>query len=334
MNNIVSNEKMKAAVYYKYGSPDVVSIAETEKPAPKAGEVLVQIKAASVNAYDWRLMRATPFFTRFLSGLFKPRNNILGADISGIVAAVGNGAMKFKPGDEVFGCLESCGKGGLASGGFAEYVCAKETVLATKSPMLSFEEAAGLPMAAVTALQGLRDDGQLEQGQSVLINGASGGVGLFAVQIAKALGAEVVAVCSTGSVELVRSLGADTVFDYTKEDFAKDGWKYDIILDVAATLSVKGYRLALKPNGKAVVVGFNTIGHMVSVSLAGKRDGKKIAILAANNRNADDLLELNNLAESGKLKTVIDSSYSLDETAKALHRAESGHPKGKVVIKP
>ena len=334
VNNIVSNGEMKAALYYKYGSPDVIRVAETEKPAPKAGEVLIQIKAASVNTYDWRLLRAKPFFTRFLSGLFKPKNNILGADIAGIVTAVGNGAGKFKPGDEVFCCLESCGKGGLASGGFAEYVCAKETVLAVKSPMLSFEEAAGLPMAAVTALQGLRDDGRLEQGQSVLINGASGGVGLFAVQIAKALGAEVAAVCSTGSVEMVRSLGADTVFDYTKEDFINDGRQYDVILDVAATRTVKDYRQALKPNGRGVVVGFSSIGHMLSVSFAVKRDGKRIAILVANNRNADDLSFLNELAESGKLKVVIDSSYSLEETAEALRHAETGHPRGKIIIKP
>ena len=325
---------MKAAVYDRYGSPDVLKITEIEKPSPKDGEALIQMKAASVNAYDWHLLRAKPFFTRFLSGVFKPKNNILGADIAGVIVSAGKGVSRFKPGDEVYGCLESCGKGGLAAGGFAEYVCARESVLAPKPPALSFEEAAALPMAAVTALQGLRDNGKLKQGQSVLINGASGGVGLFAVQIAKALGAEVTAVCSTGSVELVRQIGADTVFDYTKEDFVSGGRQYDVILDVAATRSVKDYRRALKPGGNGVIVGFSTIRHMLSVSFAGKRDGKKIAILMANNRNAADLLELNKLVEAGKLKAVIDSRYSLDETAEALRRAETGHPKGKIIISP
>ena len=334
MNNMTADQKMKAAVYRRYGAPDAICVTDVDKPAPKGDEVLVQVKAASVNAYDWHLLRAKPFFTRALSGVFKPKNNILGADISGIVVSAGRGVSRFKPGDEVFGCLESCGKGGLAAGGFAEYVCARETVLARKSPALSFEEAAALPMAAVTALQGLRDDGQLKPGQSVLINGASGGVGLFAVQIAKAIGAEVAAVCGTGGVELARSLGADTVFDYTKEDFLSGGRQYDVILDVAATRSVKEYRKALKPNGHGVVVGFSTIGHMLSVSFAGKRGDKKIAILMANNRNADDLLELNKLVETGKLKVVIDSRYSLDETAEALRHAETGHPKGKIVVIP
>ena len=325
---------MKAAVYYKYGSPDVISVIDTEKPVPKKGEVLIQVKAASVNAYDWHLLRANPFLTRFLGGMFKPKNNILGADIAGIVAAVGDDSARFKVGDEVYGCLESCGKGGLASGGFAEYVCAKETVLEPKSASLTFEEAAGLPMAATTAMQALRDYAEVKQGLSVLINGASGGVGAFAVQIAKASGTDVTAVCSTDAVAMVSSLGADTIVDYKKESIAKSGKQFDAIIDVAATLSVKDYRNLLKRNGICVVVGYSTFGHLISHSLAGKRDGKKIILCAANNKISSPLSELNKLVEAGKLKVIIDSRYPLGETAEALRRAETGHPKGKVVIIP
>ena len=322
---------MKAAVYYKYGSPDMISIAEVGKPVPKDGEVLIQIKAASIGAYDCHLLRAKPFFTRGLSGLFKPKNKILGADIAGVVVETGNTVTKYKVGDEVYGCLESCGKAGLAAGGFAEYVCAKESVLAPKSPALSFEEAAALPMAAVTAMQGMRD-AEVNQGDSVLVNGASGGVGAFAVQIAKAIGAEVTGVCSTGSVEFVRILGADYVIDYKKGSAISNDKQYDVVIDVAANLSVKGYRRALKKNGRCVVIGFSTLGHTISYSLAGKRDGKSIKLSMTNNKNGDDLLEINNLVEMGKLRVFIDSRYSLDETAEAFHRTETGHPKGKVII--
>jgi 2-desacetyl-2-hydroxyethyl bacteriochlorophyllide A dehydrogenase len=326
-----TQDKMKAAMYRKYGAPDVISIAETVKPTPKEGEVLVLIKAASVGAYDWHLLRAKPFFTRALSGVFRPKNSILGADIAGVVAEVGNGTTKFKVGDEVFGCLESCGKGGLAAGGFAEYVCAKESVLAPKSPMLSFEEAAALPMSSVTALQGLRQ-AKVSQGTSVLINGASGGVGAFAVQIAKALGAEVTGVCSTGSLDFVRSLGADIVIDYKNEAAVAGGRQYDVVIDVAASLSVKDYRRALKAGGRCVVIGFSTLGHALSYGFAGKSDGKTIKLCMANNKDSNELLEINKLVEAGRLRVVIDSRYPLAETAEALRRAESGHPMGKVVI--
>jgi len=324
---------MKAAVFYKYGSPDVISIADVEKPIPKDGEVLIQVKAASVNAYDWHLVRAKPFFTRFISGIFKPKNNIIGADIAGIVVSVGNGVSRFKQGDEVYGCLEGCGKSGLAAGGFAEYVCAKETNPALKPVLLSFEEAAALPMASVTALQALRDFAELKQGQSVLINGASGGVGMFAVQIAKVFGAEITAVCSTGSIDILRELNADYIVDYTKDNVADIGKQFDVVIDVAATLSVKNYRSLLRPDGICVVIGFSTIGHMISYSLAGKRDGKKIKLCMANNKNGNDLLEINSLVKTGQIKVVIDSRYSLSETAEAIRHAETGHPKGKIVIK-
>jgi len=326
------NPKMKAAVYHQYGSPDVVAVVDVEKPSPKDEEVLIKVHAASVNAYDLHLLRAKPFFTRFLSGLAKPRNAILGADIAGVVEVAGKSAPQWKPGDKVYGCLESCGKGGLATGGFAEYVCAKESVLAPIPSGAALEEAAALPMAAVTALQALRDKGKLRHGQRVLINGASGGVGMFAVQIAKGLGTEVTGVCSTGSVETVRSLGADHVIDYTSEDFAKNGRQYDLILDIAANRSVKDYRRALKPGGVCMVVGFSTIRHMLRVGLAAKRDGKKIAILAANNTRQKDLLFLNGLMETGTLKPIIDSRYPLSKAAEALWHAETKHPRGKVII--
>ena len=330
----MSNQnKMKAAVYYKYGSPDIISIATIAKPVPKDDEVLVQIKAASVNAYDWHLLRAKPFFTRALSGLFKPKNNILGADIAGIVAATGNKATKFKVSDEVFGCLESCGKGGLAVGGFAEYVCAKESVLDWKSPALSFAEACALPMASVTALQGLRQ-AQITRGASVLINGASGGVGGFAVQIAKAMGAKVTGICSSGSIEFVRSLGADTVIAYSNDTEIIGDKLYDAVIDIAATLSVKQYRRALKAGGSCVVIGFSTIRHLLSHRLAGKKDGKRISLCMANNNESNVYTQINKLIEAGQLKAVIDSCFPLEQTAAALFYMETGHPQGKVVIIP
>ena len=327
--NRQQNNTMKAAVYHKYGSPDGIKVTEVPKPVPKEDEVLIRIHAASVNAYDWHLLRAKPFFTRFISGLFRPKNKILGADIAGTVESPGK---RFHPGDEVFGCLESCGKGGLAAGGFAEYVCAKESVLALKPSCTSFEEAAALPMAAISALQGLRDQGQIKSAQHVLINGASGGVGTFAVQIAKAYGAEVTGVCSPDSLEMVRSLGANSVIDYTAEDFVENERQYDLILDVAASRSVKDYRHSLKSGGICVVVGFSTIGHMLSVSLSSKRDGKRIGVLVANNKNGADLLALDALLESGKLKAIIDSCYPLSKAAEAIRHVEIGHPKGKVII--
>ena len=322
---------MKAAVYYKYGSPDVISVVEIEKPSPKQGEVLVQVKAASINSYDCRLLRAKPFFTRALSGLLKPKNNILGADIAGVVVAVADGITKYKVGDEVFGCLESCGKGGLAVGGFAEYVCAKESVLDLKPSALSFEEAAALPMASVTALQGLKQ-AQVLRETSVLINGASGGEGAFAVQIAKAMGAEVTGVCSTGSVDFVRSLGADEVIDYKKESAVTGNKQYDVAIDVAGTLSVKEYHCALKTNGRCVVIGFSTLGHILSYNFARKKDGKTIKLCMADNKDGNVYKEINRFIEAEQLRAVIDSRYTLDDIAEALRHAITGHPKGKVII--
>jgi NADPH:quinone reductase-like Zn-dependent oxidoreductase len=337
-NNLEASEQtMKAVICKKYGSPDALQLMNTEKPRPKDNEVLIRIQAASLNAYDWHLLRASPFFTRFSAGLFKPRNRIPGADIAGIVESVGKTATQFKIGDEVYGCLESCGAGGLAAGGFAEYVCARETVLALKPTGASFEEAAALPMAAVTALQGLRDKGQIKPGQRVLINGASGGVGTFAVQIAKSFGFEVTGVCSKNNLDMVHSIGADHVIDYGKEDFSKTNQQYDLILDIAANHSIADYRRALSPNGICVVVGFTTMAHMIQVALSGlsssKAGGKKIIILAANNTNRNDLIFINRLFETGKVKPVIDRYYLLSEAADAFRYVETKHASGKVVIK-
>ena len=234
---------MKAIIYTKYGSPDVLQFKDVEKPTPKDNEVLVKIFAASVNAADWHLLRADPILARFATGLLKPKNTILGSDIAGRVEAVGSNVKQFKPGDDVFGDISGCGWGG-----FAEYVCVIETALALKPTNLTFEQAAAVPMAAVTALQGLRDKGQIQAKQKVLINGASGGVGTFAVQIAKAFGAEVTGVCSTRNMDMVRSIGADHVIDYTREDFTKNGQQYDLIL--AARKSF-GFRLSacISPKG-------------------------------------------------------------------------------------
>ena len=325
-------DKMQAALYTRYGSPDVIKVTEVDKPTPQPNEVLVKIYAASIGAYDVHLLRGQPFFTRFSSGFFKPRNTILGADISGIVESVGGMVQLFKPGDEVYGCLESCGKCGLAAGGFAEYVCAKESVLAPKPTNITFQQAAAIPMSAVTALQAIREKGQVSSGQKVLINGASGGVGPFAVQIAKAFGAEVTGVCSADGMEMVRALGADYIIDYTKEDFTKNEQHYDVMLDIAANRSVADYRKVLNPGGICVVIGFSSISHRLSLAFAGKKEGKRITLLAVDNTNGNDLRFFNTLIESGRVTPTIDSCFSLFEIVQAMHHAETSHPKGKVVI--
>src|SRR5512132_2041459 len=241
---------MKAIVYTEYGSPDVLHLKEVVKPTPKDNEVLVKVYAVSANAADLHLLRADPFLIRLSSGFLKPKHTILGSDIAGRVEAAGSNAKQFKPGDEVFGDISGCGWGG-----FAEYACVSETALALKPTNLSFEEAAAVPMAAVTALQGIRYAGQIRPGQKVLINGASGGVGTFAVQLAKSLGAEVTAVCSTRNLGTARAIGADHVIDYTKEDFAKNGQEYDLILATNGDRSIADYRRALSPKGIYVQTG-------------------------------------------------------------------------------
>jgi NADPH:quinone reductase-like Zn-dependent oxidoreductase len=321
---------MKAIVYTEYGSAEVLQLKEVGKPAPADDEVLVKTHASSVNAADWRMMRADPFLVRLYAGLLKPtRFQTLGADIAGRVEAVGKNVRQFQPGDEVYGDVFASG-----FGGFAEYKCARENELVLKPANLSFEEAAAVPLAALTALHGLRDMGQIQPGQQVLINGASGGVGTFAVQLAKYFGAEVTAVCSTDKVELARSLGADHVIDYTRVDFTRSGRQYDLILAVNGNRSIFDYRRALSPRGIYVMTGGNTAQLFQAlllgpwISMLGKQ---KMGALTST-PNQKDLLLIKELLESGKLKPVIDRRYPLSEVPEAIRYVEEGHAKGKVVI--
>lgn len=321
---------MKAITCEQYGQPDVLRLKEVEKPVPKDNEVLVKIRAASLNAYDWHILTADIFLVRLNRGLFKPKIPILGADIAGEVEAVGKEVRRFKPGDAVFGCLVS---GGLVSGGFAEYACAPEKVLALKPANLTFEVAAAVPMAALTALQALRDAGGLQAGQKVLIHGAAGGVGTFAVQLAKLLGAEVTAVCSTRNLEQSRQLGADHVIDYTREDFAQKGPHYDLILGVNGYRPLSVYRRALAPNGRYVMIG-GTPAQIFQALLLGpwmSRKGQKMGNMMASIRS-QDLYYLKERLEAGQLVPIIDKRYTLAETADALRYLGSGHARGKVVI--
>ncbi len=320
---------MKAIVYTTYGSPDVLKLKEVEKPTPKDDEVLINVHAASVNAADLHYLRADPFLLRLDSGLLKPKNTILGADIAGRVEAAGRNVKQLQSGDEVFGDISGCGWGG-----FAEYVCAREDALALKPANISFEEAAAVPMAAVTALQGLRNKGQIQPGQKVLINGASGGVGTFAVQIAKAFGAEVTAVCSTRNLDMVRSIGADHVIDYTQADFTKNGQHYDLILAANGYHPILAYKRALSPRGMYVMSGGST-AQMFQAMLLGPwismTGSKKMGNLLAK-PNQKDLAFMKELLEAGKVTPVIDRCYPLSEVAEAIRYFEEGHAKGKVVI--
>jgi NADPH:quinone reductase-like Zn-dependent oxidoreductase len=319
---------MKAILYTQYGSPDVLRLTEIEKPAPNEDQVLVKVVAASANPLDWRRMRANPFLVRLGDGFFRPKNPKLGADVAGLVEAVGANVTEFKPGDEVFGSV--------GAGGFAEYVCAREKYFALKPPHVSFEAAAAAPVVGFTALQGLRDTGQIQAGQTVLINGAAGGVGTFAVQIAKSYGTEVTGVCSTRNLELVRSIGADHVVDYTREDFTRNGRQYDLIYDAIGNRSVSDFKRALAPQGICVVAGFTTVPRLLEHSLLGpllsKSGGKRVASMAVAKTTKEDLLVLKELLETGKVVPVIDRCYPLHETAEALRYLEKGHARGKVIV--
>lgn len=323
-------DKMKAVVYTKYGPPEMLQLATVEKPFPKDNEVLVKVVAASANAADWRMLRADPFLVRIYTGLLKPtKYNILGADIAGRIETVGKDVKQFQPGDAVFGDIFASGWGG-----FAEYVCTRENELALKPANISFEEAAAVPLAALTALHGLRDVGKIQPGQKVLINGASGGVGTFAVQIAKSFGAEVTAVCSTGNMDMARSIGADYVIDYTQEDFTKNGPRYDLILAVNGYHSIFDYRRTLNPGGIYVMAGGATaqlfqallLGPWISMT-----GNKKMGALTSK-PNQKDLIFLKELLEAGKVKPVIYRRYPLHEVPEALRYLEEGHARGKVVI--
>ena len=319
---------MKAIVRYKYGSPDVLKLIESGKPTPNDDQVLIKVHAASINSYDWRNMKAVPFLVRTGGGLLKPNDIRLGADIAGTVEAVGSHVTLFKPGDNVYG--------DVSTGGYAEYVCASEKILALKPANVSFEEAAATPMAALTSLQGLRDKGKIQAGQKVLVNGASGGVGTFAVMLAKYFGAEVTGVCRTHNLDMVRSLGADHMVDYTKEDFSKSGQQYDLIFDVAANRSVFTYKRMLAPKGKYVLAGFTTMPQMIHILLLGPRmakDGQEIGMMGMASINNTDLAFIGGLLESRNIVPFIDGTYPLSETAQAFRYYEKEHARGKIVIK-
>lgn len=322
---------MKAIVYTKYGSPDVLNLEEVREPTPRDDEVLIKVHAASVNARDWRLLRADPFLVRLNLGLLKPKHNTLGSDIAGRVEAVGGNVKQFQPGDEVFGDLSG---GGFGGGGFAEYVCARENALVSKPADMTFEEAAAVPMAAVTALQGLRDKGRIQPGQKVLINGASGGVGTFAVQIAKSFGAEVTGVCSTRKSDMVRSIGADHVIDYTQEDFTRNGQRYDLILAVNGYRPISDYKRALNVKGIYVMVGGSTAQIFQALLLGpwmSMIGSKKMGALTAK-PDQEDLVFVKELLETGKVVPTIDRRYPLSEVGEAIRHLEEGHARGKVVI--
>jgi len=313
---------MKAIVYETFGPPDIVlRLKEVEKPTPRDNEVLVKVHAASINYGDWAYVRGEPFLIRLIgAGLLKPKYKILGSDIAGRVEAVGRNVKQIQPGDEVFGELAMHGWGG-----FAEYASAPEKVLAPKPANLTFEEAAAVPQAATVALHGLRDKGQVQPGQKVLINGASGGIGTFAVQIAKSFGAEVTGVCSTRNLDMVRSIGADHVIDYTQEDFTHNEGRYDRIIDIVANRSMSDYMRALSPEGRYVAVAFNP-------SAMFARGGSKKAGPLAVKSSVKDLVFLKELIETGKVVPVIDRRYPLSEVAEALRYYGERHSRGKVVI--
>jgi len=308
---------MKAIQFTQYGSPDVLQLKDIDKPTPTADEVLVKIHASTANPLDWHIMRGEPYFARLDLGLPTPKNPNLGADVAGTVEAIGENVTEFKVGDAVFGEVFDTGLGA-----FAEYVCVPENALALKPSNLSFEQVAGVPLAGMTALQGLRNRGNIQSGQSVLINGASGGVGTFAVQIAKAIGTEVTGVCSTRNVEMVYSLGADHVIDYTKEDFVNQSRKYDLVFDLVGNRTVFELRRALKPDGTCAVSGFTKMsllfGHMLLGPLLSMFNAQDIGMMETVHTDKDDLLFLRELLEAGKVTPVIDRCYPLGETPDAI----------------
>ena len=318
---------MKAIVYARYGPPDVLQLKEVERPTPKDDEVLIKVKAVSVNRSDWETLTGTPLYAR-IGGLLRPRHHILGSDIAGRVEMAGGNIRRFQPGDEVFGDILR------SMGGFAEFVCAPERSLAPKPASMTFEEVAAIPQAAVIALQGIRDKGQVQPGQKVLVNGAGGGAGTFAVQLAKLYGAEVTGVDNTGKMDYMRSLGADHVIDYTREDFTKNGQQYDLILDVVAHRSVFAYARALSPNGSYFAVG-GPVAVLLQILLLGpwirRTTGKKIRVLAVQ-PNLKDMVHVTELCEAGKVVPVIDRRYPLSEVPEALRYLGEGRAKGKVVI--
>ena len=318
---------MRAVVYHAYGPPEVLRVEEVARPVAKADELLVRVHAASVNQWDWDLLRGKPLLAR-LGGLRRPQYNVLGADIAGVVEAAGRNVTRFQPGDEVFGDISECGWGG-----FAEYAVAAQGALARKPAGLTFEEAAAVPQAAVLALQGLRKEGPIRPGLRVLINGAGGGVGTFAVQIAKSFGADVTGVDSAEKLALVASLGADQVIDYTQEDFTQGGQGYDLILDIAARHSVFACERVLNAGGVYTMVGGSTrailqLG-LLGPLMAGTRRKKMSLLMHKPNK---DLADLTQLLETGKVAAVIDRRFPLSQVAEAVRYLGEGNARGKVVI--
>jgi NADPH:quinone reductase-like Zn-dependent oxidoreductase len=320
---------MKAIVQDKYGTAAVMQAREIEKPVIGDNQVLLRVRAAGVNPADWAIMSGLPYIARPVYGLLKPKNSVRGTDVAGTVEAIGNGVTRFKPGDEVYGS---------ANGSYAEYAAAAEDQLALKPANLTFEQAAAVPMAGLVALQAVRDHGKVGAGQKVLVNGASGGIGTFAVQIAKAFGAEVTGVCSTRNVEMVRSIGADHVIDYTKDDFTKSGQQYDFILDNVANHSLTDLRKALTPTGMLVPNGggfdhrwMASGGRIVRAAVLFQFGDQTLGNFLMSNK-VEDLITLTGLIEAGKVTPVMDRSYSLSETAKAIGHVGEGHARGKVAI--
>jgi NADPH:quinone reductase-like Zn-dependent oxidoreductase len=320
---------VKAIVYHNYGSPDVLQCEEIAKPTPGDSEVLIRVRAASVNPLDWRLMKGRPYSARILFGLRKPKITRPGLDVAGQLEAVGRNVTQFKPGDQVFG---------VCQGAFAEYACASESKLVIKPDNVTFEQAASAPVVGFTALQGLRDKGQIQPGQKVLINGAAGGVGTFAVQIAKWFGADVTGVCSTRNVDMVRSIGADHVIDYTQEDFTESGQRYDLFFDCVVNHSLSACRRVLDPKGIYIIVGapdsrwlIGLLARPITARVLSPFVRQKLVSCMARS-NKQDLTILRDLMEAGKLTPVIDRRYSLSEVPEAIRYLEEGHARGKVVI--
>jgi NADPH:quinone reductase-like Zn-dependent oxidoreductase len=318
---------VKAIVYTKYGPPEVLQLKEVEKPTPKDDEVLIKVHAVSINDWDWQLLQGVPFANRLNNGLFKPKKKILGSDIAGRVETLGKNAKQFKPGDEVYGDLSG------HWGGFAEYVCARENALALKPAGMSFVQAAAIPQAAMLAVQGLRDKGEIRQGQKLLINGAGGGVGTFAVQIAKLYAVKVTGVDSSGKLDMLRSMGFDQVIDYEQEDFTIRGECYDLILDVKTNRSTCDYARALSANGTYVTVGGSTVRLLQALVLRPwmsiiSKKRIRVVLLKPNK----DLAYMNELFEAGKVRPVIDRRYPLSQVSEAFRYYAEGHARGKVVI--
>ena len=322
---------MKAIVYERYGPPDVLELREVDKPVVGDDQVLVRVHATSVNPVDWHIMTGAPYMVRMMAGVLKPKSEFLGVDFAGTVEAVGRDVTKFQPGDEVFGARD---------GAFADYVCVREDRAVAKKPAgVTFEQAAAVAVAAITALQGLRDKGQIQPGQKVLINGASGGVGTFAVQIAKSFGAEVTGVCSTRNVDTVRSIGADHVIDYTQEDFTRSERRYDLLLDVAGSRSWSDYRRVLDERATLVVVGgpkgnrwIGPLSQAVKLRLSSLAGSRRVVAPFLAKIKKEDLVVLRELLESGSVTPVIDRQYELSEVPEALRYLGEGHARGKVVI--